>query len=938
MTIDLSPGARIGRFVVTRALGEGGMGTVVEARDPELGRSIALKLLRDEQGDTVRLLREAQALATLSHPNVVTVHELGTAGGEVFIAMELVDGVTLDRVLAERPHTWSEVLALFVQAGRGLAAVHERGMVHRDFKPSNVFVDRAGRVRVGDFGLACRDLGPSDPAAQPGVARALASTDGSRTTVDSDPHGAAAGPALTPGGSGALAAQLTRTGAVMGTPRYMAPEQRAGLRATHRTDQYAFCLSLHEALVGHEPGAVTGKIPPWLRSIVDRGLTAEPADRHPSMLALLSAIERGHRRRHRRRLIAAVGAVTIVAAGTAFWVGSRGPDPRQVAEAACAASASQLGGAWDATKRADVARAFAASDRAHASETGPQVGALLDRYADLWSAARVQACRDTHVARTQSEALLDLRVQCLDRRRDELAALAGALASPLEPTTVDQAASVAYRLARVDDCAHAEQVQLSAPMPADPEDRAHVEQTQRALTEVMTQYRLGRAAVAQTQLAAVVAQAGDLRHPPLQSELAFVRGWFAYRAGKAADAEAAMGEALRFAAVARDLRREERAWLGLFMVVSSTAARKAEAEQLLRANEMALERAGRPVAEWADHRNYVVLFHMNTGRLEEAERVARATVAEVPPDRFWQRGVALDQHARVLAMLHRRDETIVVGREALALWERALGARHPKLANPLASLSRAYRGQGRLEEAEAALRRSLDLLIAAHGAGSVHLADTYKELARVAAARRDLAGTRQAAAAMLRALAPLETTDPENWINGQNQAGGALADAGAPDEALPYLRRALERATAIGDHKDAAIARLYLGETLNLLRQPREALAHCTAAEAPMTERLGASGRNAVWHCRGDALVALGRTAEAVALLEPTVASVADNEPGPGELAEVRFALARAHWAHGNRVPALALADQAAAEWTGPRFAHDRAAVETWRRGVTGAR
>ncbi len=952
MAIDLLPGAWVGRFVVTRPLGEGGMGTVVEAHDPELGRAVALKLLRDERGDAVRLLREAQALATLAHPNVVAVYELGTDRGEVFIAMELVDGATLEHVLAQRPHTWQEIVALFVQAGRGLAAVHARGLVHRDFKPSNVFVDRTGRARVGDFGLACRDLGPS-AATTPGRAAAPVTgdtaTDDARAdtggTVDAvDAVGATVAdtpvPRPTPAPGGALAAPLTQPGAVMGTPRYMAPEQHAGAPATHLADQYAFCRSLLEALEATKPGAARGarRVPPWLRAIVDRGLSHAPAARHPSMTALLAAVERGLRRRRRQRSAAAIGAVTLTTAAAAFWLGSRGEDPRAAAAAACAASARDLDAVWDRGRAELVTRAFAASDVAHAAETEERVAALLDDYADRWKLARIEACRATHVRRAQSEAMLDLRVQCLDRRLDALAAVASALASPLEATAVDQAISVASRLPLIDDCAQPDQVQAWAPLPADPAERARGARLHRAVADVVAQYKLGRYADAEARLNAVVEDARDFAYPPLQSDLAYQRGWFAYRAGQPADAELAMGEALRFAVAARDLGREERAWRGLFILVSNTTARRPEAEQLRRADEMALARAGWPADEWAEHRNYVVLMHMNTGRLEEAERLARAAVAEVPLDRIWARGVALDQHARVLAMLHRSVEAIEVGREAVALWERALGTQHPKIANALASLARGYRAQGQLADADAALHRSLAVLIAAHGPDSVHLADTYKELARLGAERHDLDATRRAADAMLRVLAPLEQSDPENWINGQAQAGSALTSAGAPAEALPYLRRALERATAIGDHKDAAIAGLYLGQALNLVEQPREALRHCTAAEAPLAERFGTYAQTAAAQCRGDALLALGRAADAVEVLERVVVATAGSEPDPGDLAEVRFSLARARWASGDRAGALAVADEAALEWGDPRFAHELAALETWRRGKSAVR
>ena len=246
---DIVPGAAIGHFRVRRKLGAGGMGVVLEAEDADLGRRVALKLVRTE-ADTPqyrdRLLREAKAMARLEHPNVVRVYEVGSDRGRLFIAMELVDGVTLAVWLHER-RGWRDVVAMFQQVGAGLAAVHGAGLVHRDFKPDNVLVDSTGRARVADFGLARLD----DHSAPP----------------------------------------LTRTGVMMGTPGYTAPEQQFGSGVDARADQYSFCVALREALGGRPLDDVRWKaVPEGVRAVVTRGLSYDPDERFTSLDALLAAL------------------------------------------------------------------------------------------------------------------------------------------------------------------------------------------------------------------------------------------------------------------------------------------------------------------------------------------------------------------------------------------------------------------------------------------------------------------------------------------------------------------------------------------------------------------------------------------------------------------------------------------------------------------------
>jgi len=287
----LKPDTRIGRYQLLRELGSGGMGIVYEAHDPNLDRRVAIKLMLSAL-DESRLAREARALAKLAHPNVVSVHDVGTADGHLFIAMELVDGTTLRRWLAEHSRTFRESLEVLIQAGRGLAAAHAAGLVHRDFKPDNVIVGRDGRVRVVDFGIvgAIGDLEARARGAAAAVVRAPADLESTVT----------AGP-------------ITIAGAIVGTPAYMAPEQHRGEATDESADQFAFCVVLWEVVYGSRPfnsahlatlsrGGAAGppseppagrSAPAWLRRILDRGLAVDRAARHPSMNALLEALAAG---------------------------------------------------------------------------------------------------------------------------------------------------------------------------------------------------------------------------------------------------------------------------------------------------------------------------------------------------------------------------------------------------------------------------------------------------------------------------------------------------------------------------------------------------------------------------------------------------------------------------------------------------------------------
>jgi len=324
----LRAGHRVGRYVVERVLGAGGMGVIYAADDPQLGRKVALKVLRPDVGGAdelrwqERLQREARAMAKIAHPNVMVVFDTGVHDGDVFIAMELVEGNTLRSWMTEHAVSWPKVVSVFAAIGRGLGAAHRAGMVHRDFKPSNVLFDKDGRPRVSDFGLA----------------RSATAAAAVRASSREQPL---------PSQAETL---LAESSVLAGTPAYMAPEQLAGGPVDARSDQYAFSLAFWEALFGERPSSVRGRVdavrttsrggarvPATIREIVARGLRTDPAERFASMDELVDALEHAageaaRRKSGRSLAIGALVATALVAAAyAAFAAGesdpSRATDP-----------------------------------------------------------------------------------------------------------------------------------------------------------------------------------------------------------------------------------------------------------------------------------------------------------------------------------------------------------------------------------------------------------------------------------------------------------------------------------------------------------------------------------------------------------------------------------------------------------------------------------
>lgn len=428
-----TPDARqIGRYRVLRPIGTGAMGIVYAAVDAELQRTVAIKVLRYEYGDPgrleARLVGEARTLARLAHPNVVAAFEVGRSDGDVFIAMEFVDGETLASWLA-RARTTREIVAAFLQAGAGLAAAHAAGVVHRDVKPDNILVGRDGRVRVTDFGLAS------------GAGHDLESV----------------------AFAGGSPIERTHAGALYGTPAYMAPEQLAGRPATPRSDQFAFAVALWEALHGERPfggktrdeliaamasrprTAGSRRVPARLRAALERALRRDPDERWPDLSALLARLHPFAQ--PPRRLPVVLGACAVVATATAVWFARRPAPPPP-----CDDGQVLLGDLWAQSRRDAVRRQFVTASPAHGAVVFGTVDAALQRYSTQWIAERDGACRATHHRHEQSLERLAARASCADLRRFEAASLI-TLFERADASIVERALAAVQSLVSPERCA-----------------------------------------------------------------------------------------------------------------------------------------------------------------------------------------------------------------------------------------------------------------------------------------------------------------------------------------------------------------------------------------------------------------------------------------------------------------------------------------------------
>jgi tetratricopeptide (TPR) repeat protein len=739
----LERGENVGRFVLIGLLGRGGMGEVYAAYDPELDRKVAVKILhaRSEDGEA-RLLREAQAIAKLQHPNVVVVYDVGKFLDTVFIAMEFVDGNTLGYWMHAAARPWRETLRLYQAAGHGLAAAHELGMVHRDFKPDNVMLTKDGQIRVMDFGLARQVTeGPGSPLTTSTIrdARAEAMIAAGRgddldlqaTRLLRPPSSDAVD--VTTGGM--LGLKLTRTGAQVGTPAYMAPEQFTPGRATDaRTDQFSFCISLYEALYGERPFdgetmvALTAavlqgevrpppdgtRVPGWVRRVLLRGLSTEPAKRFPTMKALLAALDDDPAVR-RRRWVAAFGAAAI-AVGIAIAANRFGSRARNF----CDGGGARFDGVWEAggvpsPRKEAIRTAFMATGKPFAAQTFVATAKLLDDYVRSWTSMHQEACEATQVRGDQSAEVLDLRMACLGERSGNVRALTDVF-EKADTGVVVNAASAAGALPPLDGCANVAALRSVVKPPADPRTKKRVGDLRDELARVTALRDSGQCAATEARGEPLVNDVRATGYRPLLAEALEVMGRLGDYCGDPGVAVGRLKEAFEEATAAHADFVAAQAAASIPPLAVNRLGQTAMARDWIQIARASIDRlggndrlrgyllSGEAIAHGADSD-----FDRWVSTLREAEvATARAFGPDHPVSiaALANLGDALDGAGRF-------EEALEVDRRARAIGERVLGPDHPQVAAVFNNECEALNRLGRFEQARVACARALAIWNAA---------------------------------------------------------------------------------------------------------------------------------------------------------------------------------------------------------------------------------
>ena len=898
---SLSPGTRLGRYVVLEEIGQGGMGMVFAAYDPELNRKVALKLMRPNQRERKRkknrLLKEAQALAKLAHPNVITVYDVGTLDDRVFVAMELVEGDTLKGWLKKKKRKWDEILKVFVQAGRGLAAAHTAGLIHRDFKPDNVLIGGDGRVRVMDFGLA-----------RPAPGNNTGSLDPEELAEDLEARENAESP------TDVIEPMLTQTGSIMGTPAYMAPEQHMGTATDARSDQFSFCTSLYHGLYGVRPfdgddAAVLMRqkhefelssspssmsVPGWVRRAMLRGLAPKADERWPSMDELLDELENDPRVA-RRKWMTAIGGVSVMVGSVLGVQYYRSQRPNK-----CAGFDQEFAEVWNDGRKAAAKEGLsgglaAGADPEWVATAWDKIEGAVDGYGSEWVDMATEACEATHVRGEQSPRLLGLRQDCLGERLAEVDAFADIM-SEADETITARSLQAALALSPLSRCADSEALAAAVDPPEDEQTKEAVTDMRRQLARAKVLHGVGHHTKAKEIASEMLATARQLEYPPAVAE-----AWFRLGTVEGADADARQSE--------EDL--QESAWLAASVKHDTIAA--SAATELVHVVGLRLDKHQDGLA-WARHAEAAVK-RIGLGGMDEA--VLRHNVGEIHrADGAWSKATeSFDTALEIYEKLPRTELAI---------------------ADVLRNLGDVRIGEKRFDEAQAYFQRARELSEEAAGANHALVAKAVAGLGRVEAARgrfadartlytqalgvvKDAVGTRAVQ------LAPIH----------QDVARSLVAEQGWPD-AIKHHEQALELLEdALGEHPRVARALHELGRTRLASGDRPGARVDYERALRIWEKSRGKDHPDLAFGLTQIALLDLEeeQPKQAIERLERALKVRGRKGLKPVLLADTQFALARALWMSGEdhaRARELASKAHEAYAEAGPEAADSLAHVNRW--------
>ena len=753
----VGPDRTVGRYTLLTIVGRGAMGTVHTAYDSTLDRKVAVKImLSQDSAAQVAMLAEARALARLSHPNVVTVHEAGY-DGRAFVAMEFAPNGDLRQWMKQEEREPSEIFARMLEAGRGLAAAHRAGIVHHDFKPSNVLIGSDGHAKVADFGLAV-------------VAQDLQTTESSGDRLRCD----------------------TAQG---GTPAYMAPERIDGIAGDARSDQFSYCVALFEALVGQRPfmqptllarreAIESGEIalPPDARPIprhvevaCRRGLSAEPEQRFPDMEGLLEALAPRHNRR-RWPVFALVG---IAAGATGLLMfGQPAESPP------CLHGHSEIERSWNADVRAKLTAALGTNDVPYAAETIARTTAAIDDWTVEWVAGHREACAATQVHGEQSTHLLDLRMACLERHRAALDATVGVLSSD-DSAMIERAAAAVYSLPTAMRCAARQALldadrrrttelsRLPAGWRADPstedairrsEAEAGAGRYQHAIdilqpyadasglspseqARVYVKIGLAQAHAGTPGTQELLERAFDLALRANESESAFyaavwLAGMHGVSFGRNTEGKLWLGHAAAL------LETFDGGFLGLLNLHEIRGIMLSQNENAFEAGIAEFNEAIALIEEnspehprLAEHLRNLAETQRRLGRYEQARANivrARSIIEGAYGVRHPRAAKLLDNHATILMSMGDLDEAETLQRRSLALHRELLGPEHQYSVRNLVGLADIAKHQHDDDKTEALLREAFELETKARGEDSPYAHRMSGDIALIQARRGEV--------------------------------------------------------------------------------------------------------------------------------------------------------------------------------------------------------